>query len=668
MEAGGSDMIEIGLPFTDPIADGSTIQRPNTVTLENEISVTAALDAVLDTRGKGLKVPALFMGYYNPVLSYGEQNFLKDSREAGVNGFIICDLLPAEAVKFRGFCNNEGLSYVLLIVPSTKTSRLKFLCSIADSFIYVVSRMGTTATSGTLKVCLVDDLGRHVREASSNISIAVGFGISTRDHFVSIGQVSEGIVLGSQVINVISSSKPEEINEKVKDYCQMMIGRDGEDSTAHKIGIVQAVEDPKEPVNVHPASVIAGNDVDLGLGLMDPVNALNADGESIPSRFGEFGGQYVPESLMDFLAELEHSFVEPNNDPTFWEEFQSHYPYMGRPGQLHLAENLTKKCGGANIWLNREDLNHTGSHKIHNALGQILIAKRLGKTEIISETGAGQHGVATATVCDKYEVHEPAYVLMEDVRRQALNVFRMKLLGAQVISVQAGMKCLPPLSRTLRDAVNEALPIGPHPFPTIVRTFQRVIENGIKQQLMEEWGKLPGAVVACVGDGSNSAGMFYPFAKDLAVKMLGVEAGGDSLNTTRHSATLAGGTGGVLHGVRTYILQNSEGQISDTHSVFAGLYYPGPCRVFLAAPDAEAFKGFRALSELEGIIPAPESAHAIFGGIELAKPMKPCEDIVICLSGRGDKDVQNVAEELPNFVPKIGWDLRCELVPSLSNI
>ncbi|KAG0136131.1 tryptophan synthase beta subunit-like PLP-dependent enzyme [Tuber indicum] len=681
MQAGGSDIIEIGLPFTDPIADGPTIQKANTIALENGMSTTAALKAVLDARGKGLKVPVLFMGYYNLVLSYGEQQLVKDCREAGVNGFIICDLPPEEAVKFRRFCNNEGLSYVPLIAPSTKPSRLKFLCSMADSFIYVVSRMGTTGASGTLSVGL-GDLCRRVREESSDIPIAVGFGVSTRDHFVSVGQFSEGIVIGSQVINVISQSKPEDINEKVKEYCRRMIGRNGNDSTTHEVGIVEAMGEADEPLDARPTSAIAEKVMEPELGLLDQLNSLNvnreADLQSIPSRFGEFGGQYVPESLMGCLAELEHGFVEANNDPTFWEELRSHYPYMGRPGQLHLAENLTKNCGGANIWLKREDLNHTGSHKINNAIGQILIAKRLGKTAIIAETGAGQHGVATATVCAKFGMKCTIYMGAEDVRRQALNVFRMKLLGAQVISVEAG-------SRTLRDAVNEALrswvvnlstthyligsAIGPHPFPTIVRTFQSVIGNETKQQLMDKRGKLPDAVVACVGGGSNCAGMFYPFAKDLTVKMLGVEAGGDGLDTTRHSATLAGGSKGVLHGVHTYILQNPQGQISDTHSVSAGLDYPGVGpelanwkdsgrAEFIAASDAESFQGFRALSELEGIIPALESAHAVFGGMELAKTMKPGEDIVICLSGRGDKDVQSVAEELPNLGPKIGWNLR----------
>jgi tryptophan synthase len=358
---------------------------------------------------------------------------------------------------------------------------------------------------------------------------------------------------------------------------------------------------------------------------------------------------------------------------------------MSRPSSLHKTDRLTdyvreksEKGFGANIYLKREDLNHTGSHKINNAVGQVLLARRLGKTEIIAETGAGQHGVATATVCARFNMKCTVYMGAEDVRRQALNVFRMKLLGATVVAVEAG-------SRTLRDAVNEALrkwvekldtthyiigsAIGPHPFPTIVRTFQSVIGNETKEQMQELTGRLPDAVVACVGGGSNASGMFFPFAEDASVKLLGVEAGGDGVDTARHSATLSGGKPGVLHGVRTYILQNADGQIEDTHSVSAGLDYPGvgpelagwkdSSRArFIAATDAEAFIGFKDLSQLEGIIPALETSHAIFGAMELAKTMKQDENIVICLSGRGDKDVQSVAEELPVIGPKIGWDLR----------
>jgi len=398
----------------------------------------------------------------------------------------------------------------------------------------------------------------------------------------------------------------------------------------------------------------------------------------VPARFGQFGGQYVPESLMDCLAELEAGFNQAMNDPEFWKEFRSYYPYMSRPSSLHLAERLTAHAGGANIYLKREDLNHTGSHKINNAIGQILIARRLGKTRIIAETGAGQHGVATATVCAKFGMKCVVYMGAEDVRRQALNVFRMKLLGARVVAVEAG-------SRTLRDAVNEALrawvvdldtthyiigsAIGPHPFPTIVRTFQSVIGDETKSQMQELTGRLPDAVIACVGGGSNAVGMFYPFSKDPSVRLVGVEAGGEGLDTDRHSATLSGGSIGVLHGVRTYVLQDAHGQISDTHSVSAGLDYPGVGpelsswkdtnrATFIAATDSDAFQGFRVLSETEGIIPALETAHAIWGAIELAKKMKKDENIVICVSGRGDKDVQSVADELPRLGPGIGWDLR----------
>lgn len=665
------DVIEIGLPFTDPIADGPTIQKANTVALLNGVSITTTLAVVRSARAKGLSVPVLFMGYYNPILAYGEARFVVDCKAHGVNGFIICDLPPEEAVKFRASCTKEGLSYVPLIAPATSDHRLKLLCKIADSFIYVVSRMGVTGATGTMNLGL-GDLCKHVREYSGNTPLAIGFGVSTREHFVSVGEFAEGVVIGSQIVNVLDQAKPGQGPHDVEEYCAHIVGRD-----------IKPAVDAIKNGEVHPTAVITDSDTPAGPGLLDQLDALNlTDAEvnphAIPDRFGEFGGQYVPESLMDCLAELEHGFITANNDPAFWEEYRSYYPYMGRPGQLHLAERLTEHCGGANIWLKREDLNHTGSHKINNALGQVLIARRLGKTEIIAETGAGQHGVATATVCAKFGMKCTVYMGAEDVRRQALNVFRMKLLGAQVISVEAG-------SRTLRDAVNEALrawvvrlstthyiigsAIGPHPFPTIVRTFQSVIGNETKQQLQQLRGKLPDAVVACVGGGSNCVGMFYPFADDPSVKMLGVEAGGDGIDTLRHSATLTGGTKGVLHGVRTYVLQNKEGQIDETHSVSAGLDYPGvgpelanwkdSARAkFIAATDAEAFMGFRALSEMEGIIPALESAHAIFGGMELAKTMKSGEDVVICLSGRGDKDVQSVAEELPRLGPGIGWDLR----------
>ncbi|KAI5799956.1 tryptophan synthase-like protein [Geopyxis carbonaria] len=683
MEAGGVDIIELGIPFTDPIADGPTIQKANTIALKHGVSITSTLQIVRDARARGLKVPVLFMGYYNPMLQYGEQRLIKDCKAAGCNGFIVCDFPPEEAIKFRGFCTKEGMSYVPLIAPSTTPSRMKLLCSIADSFIYVVSRMGVTGATGSLDAGL-SDLCKRVHDYSGNTPIAVGFGVSTREHFLAVGKDAEGVVIGSQFVTVLGDNPPEKRLEAVKKYCMEIVGRDASDApTTREVGMAEAVDEAKglDKLEGHPDAVITESSSGNEPGLLDQLEALNtsdANPDALPDRFGGFGGQYVPESLMRCLRELEAGFVEAINDPKFWEEYRSYYPYMGRPGHLQYADRLTDHCGGAKIWLKREDLNHTGSHKINNALGQVLLAIRLGKKEIIAETGAGQHGVATATVCAKFGLKCTVYMGAEDVRRQALNVFRMKLLGATVIAVEAG-------TQTLRDAVNETLrawvtnvatthyilgsAIGPHPFPTIVRTFQSVIGNETKEQLQKLRGKLPDAVVACVGGGSNCVGMFYPFTNDPSVKLIGVEAGGDGIDTDRHSATLTGGAIGVLHGVRTYVLQTKDGQISDTHSVSAGLDYPGvgpelsswkdsERAKFIAATDAEAFRGFRALSELEGIIPALESAHAIFGGMELAKTMGKDEDLVICLSGRGDKDVQSVAEELPRLGPGIGWDLR----------
>ena len=636
------------------------------------------------------------------------------------------DLPPEEAVRFRGHCNTYGLSYIPLIAPSTSEKRMKLLCSIADSFIYVVSRMGVTGATGALSSG-ISELVDRVHKYSGGVPAAVGFGVSTREHFVEVGQLSEGVVIGSKIITTLKEAPAGQGAKAVEEYCYGITQRRNPRSTsngttngtsnghgistaanAHGDGSgwiekengeapkeISTADPTKEPASeatpegntVHVDAVITDDDV-KGPGLADQMEALNMEGaepQLIPSRFGQFGGQYVPESLMDCLSELEKGFNDAKNDPEFWKEFQSYYPYMSRPSSLHKTDRLTdfvrekaEKGYGANIYLKREDLNHTGSHKINNAVGQVLLARRLGKTEIIAETGAGQHGVATATVCARFGMKCTVFMGAEDVRRQALNVFRMKLLGATVVAVEAG-------SRTLRDAVNEALrkwverldtthyiigsAIGPHPFPTIVRTFQSVIGNETKEQMQALTGRLPDAVVACVGGGSNATGMFFPFSEDPSVKLLGVEAGGDGIETDRHSATLTGGKPGVLHGVRTYILQNEDGQIEDTHSVSAGLDYPGvgpelsgwkdSSRArFIAATDAEAFLGFKNLSELEGIIPALETSHAIFGAMELAKTMKEDENIVICLSGRGDKDVQSVAEELPVIGPKIGWDLR----------
>lgn len=673
LEKGGADVLELGAPFTDPIADGPTIQTANTIALANGVTIESTLGMVKEARSRGLKAPVMLMGYYNPLLSYGEERLLKDCKESGVNGFIVVDLPPEEAISFRSLCTKGGLSYVPLIAPATSDIRMKILCQLADSFIYVVSRMGVTGATGTMNANLPELLER-VKKYSGNKPAAVGFGVSTREHFLSVANMADGVVVGSQIITTIKNAAPGEAFNDVENYAAYLSGR-GEGEATREVSIIEAAVGAQEPeltTNVTVNDVISAEEDSA---LVAQLAALHG---KIPERFGEFGGQYVPESLMDCLSQLEDGFNKIKDDPSFWEEYRGYYEYMGRPGHLHLAERLTEYAGGANIWLKREDLNHTGSHKINNALGQLLLARRLGKTRIIAETGAGQHGVATATVCAKFGMECTVYMGAEDVRRQSLNVFRMRLLGAKVVAVEAG-------SKTLRDAVNEALrawvvdldtthyiigsAIGPHPFPTIVRTFQSVIGDETKQQMMEKRGKLPDAVVACVGGGSNAVGMFYPFANDPSVKLLGVEAGGDGVDTERHSATLTGGSKGVLHGVRTYVLQDKHGQISETHSVSAGLDYPGvgpelsswkdnERAKFVAATDAQAFLGFKLMSQMEGIIPALESAHGIYGAIELAKTMKKDEDLVICLSGRGDKDVQSVADELPKLGPQIGWDLR----------
>jgi tryptophan synthase beta subunit len=388
--------------------------------------------------------------------------------------------------------------------------------------------------------------------------------------------------------------------------------------------------------------------------------------ERVPSRFGDFGGRYIPETLVAAHEELEAAYLEAKEDPSFQQEYEELLrTYVGRPTPLYFARRLTEECGGARIWLKREDLAHTGAHKINNALGQALLAKRLGKRRIIAETGAGQHGVATATACAMLGLECVVYMGSEDVRRQSLNVFRMKMLGATVVPVESG-------SRTLKDAINEAMrdwvtnvrtthyvigsAIGPHPFPTIVRDFQSVIGREARAQMLEQAGKLPDAAVACVGGGSNAIGLFHPFLDD-PVRLVGVEAAGEGLRSGKHAASLVAGRPGVLHGTKTYLLQDEWGQILPTHSISAGLDYPGvgPEHAWLktseraeyvAVDDRQALEGFIALTRTEGIIPALEPAHAVYWAIQLARELGPGRDILIGLSGRGDKDMHTVAEAL----------------------
>ena len=390
----------------------------------------------------------------------------------------------------------------------------------------------------------------------------------------------------------------------------------------------------------------------------------------VPDRhghFGPYGGRYVAETLMPALTELEDAYAAVRRDGAFRREFQ-HYlrDYVGRETPLYFAERLTQKLGGAKIYLKREDLCHTGAHKINNTIGQILLARRMGKQRIIAETGAGQHGVATATVAARFGLTCEIFMGEEDVRRQSLNVFRMKLLGAKVRVVESG-------SKTLKDAMNEALRdwvtnvrstyyligsvAGPHPYPMMVRDFQSVIGREARRQILKKERRLPDYLVACVGGGSNSMGLFFPFVRDRKVRMIGVEAAGHGLGTGKHSASIQGGAVGVLHGSKSYVLQDDKGQITETHSIAAGLDYPGvgpelsylrDCgRVqFASATDNEAIAGIKLLAEVEGIIPALESAHAIAAVARLAPRLSKRQLIIVNLSGRGDKDMITVGDYL----------------------
>ncbi|WP_416828852.1 tryptophan synthase subunit beta [Ectobacillus polymachus] len=384
-------------------------------------------------------------------------------------------------------------------------------------------------------------------------------------------------------------------------------------------------------------------------------------------HYGQYGGRYVPETLMQSVLELEEAYKEAMQDNDFHKKVNYYLEqYVGRKTPLYFAENMTKILGGAKIYLKREDLNHTGAHKINNTIGQALLAVRMGKKKIIAETGAGQHGVATATVCALLGLECVIFMGEEDIRRQRLNVFRMQLLGAKVESVSSG-------NGTLKDAVNEALRywvthvqdthyimgsvLGPHPFPQIVRDFQSVIGKETKEQYAAVEGKLPDAIVACVGGGSNAMGMFYPFIQDEEVKLYGVEAAGLGVDTKEHAATITKGSVGILHGSMMYLLQNEDGQVQEPYSISAGLDYPGvgPEHSLLhdrkrvtyqSVTDKEALEAFQFLSQKEGIIPALESSHAVAYAMKLAPTMKKEEGLVICLSGRGDKDVESVKEYL----------------------
>lgn len=640
LEKGGSSVIELGIPYTDPQADGATIQKTNQVAIAGGTSdISQCLKIVQKARDLGLSIPVVLMGYYNPFLQFGIEHLCAESAAAGADGFIIVDLPPEEASQLSVSCKKHGLSNIPLIAPTSTDDRIGMLAANASTFLYCVSVAGVTGARDSLP----DDLEEFVARVRSktDLPLAVGFGISNPSMVQGVANVSDGVVVGSAILHTIQAcgkdatteERATAVREKIAHLCTGLKQASDAKNQATRLGAIP--------------------------------NAIDSEERNKVTHFGKFGGQFIPETLSEAFREIEEKYNQIKSDPDFLAELDVYRrDFVGGPTPLHLAERLTEMCGGAKIWLKREDLAHTGAHKINNAIGQCLLAKRIGKPRIIAETGAGQHGVATATICAKLGMDCTVYMGAVDCERQKLNVFRMKTLGAKVIAVQDGQ-------RTLKDAINEAMrdwvtnvrdthyligsAVGPHPFPTIVRDFQSIMGTEMRAQMLDKAGKLPDAVIACVGGGSNAIGAFHPFVNDETVELHGVEAAGHGIDTDQgHCATLTKGTPGVLQGALTYVIQENSGQTLNTHSISAGLDYPGvgPEHAFLkdigrakynAVTDDQALEGFKMMCEYEGIIPALETSHAIYFAIQYAKTLGPDKDIVINMSGRGDKDMPQIA-------------------------
>jgi len=639
MQEGGASVIEVGVPYTDPQADGATIQHTNQVAIAKGTStIPDVLKLVKESREMGLTIPVVLMGYYNPFFQYGLEKLCEDTKEAGADGFIVVDLPPEEGVELNKACAKEGLSNVPLVAPTSSDERIGYLTEIASTFMYCVSVTGVTGARDSLPDDLEEFLGR-VR-SKTDLPLAVGFGISNPEMVQGVANIADGVVVGSAILKAMEAvgedATTEQRAEAVKGIVSHMTTgiKQSENAKNQATALGQIPKDPKE--------------------------------KGDRTRFGKFGGQYIPETLSVAFGEFEETYEKMKDDPDFLDELATYRKdFVGGPTPLHKADRLTELAGGATIWLKREDLAHTGAHKINNAIGQALMAKRMGKPRIIAETGAGQHGVATATICAKLGLDCTVYMGAVDCERQKLNVFRMNTLGAKVVPVQDGQ-------RTLKDAINEAMrdwvtnvrdthyligsAVGPHPFPTVVRDFQSVMGREMRQQMLEKAGKLPDAVVACVGGGSNAIGAFHPFMNDETVELHGVEAAGHGIDKDEeHCATLTKGTPGVLQGALTYVIQEKSGQTLNTHSISAGLDYPGvgPEHAHLkdigratydAVTDEQALEGFKMMCEYEGIIPALETSHAIYYAINLAKKLGPGKDLVINMSGRGDKDMPQIAK------------------------
>lgn len=652
LEESGADVIELGVPFSDPLADGATIEEASRIALQQNTTLVDCFNFVEAARGKGLKVPLVMMGYYNNFLQHGTDRTCSDAKAKGVDGFIIVDMPPEQADDFHSKCVAHDVSLVPLIAPTSTPERMRTAAAVADTFIYVVSLLGVTGARTEVSVDL-QKLVSQVRTATQGrgLSIACGFGVCTRKQVEDIACYSDGVVVGSKIVQALGSA-----------------------------GGINAMKSLVKELSGGPLSIVASG---TGPKAKRQRTSLSDSGANV-WNFGSYGGRYIPETLMAAHEELSVEWEAAKKDPVFMAEIKRlRTEFIGGPTPLYFAKNMTEKLGGAQLWLKREELAHTGAHKINNSLGQALLAKRLGKKRIIAETGAGQHGVATATACALMGLECVVYMGSVDMDRQALNVFRMKMMGAKVVPAESG-------SKTLKDAINEAMrdwvtniktthyiigsAVGPHPFPDIVRELQSVIGNEARAQMLNETqkhptfvngpGRLPDTVIACVGGGSNAIGMFQAFLEDKKVSIIGVEAGGkdgpprpDGGGSHEHSATLTAGRPGVLHGSRTYLIQDDQGQIIETHSISAGLDYPGvgpqhaalkdSGRVkYVSVTDSQALDALQTLSRNEGIIPALEPAHALYHSFEVCKKMPKDHIVLMNLCGRGDKDMLSVAKAL----------------------
>lgn len=618
----------------------------------------------------GFKVFIFFMGYYNFFFSYGEECFFKDCKEVGVNGFIIVDLFFEEVVFFCRFCICGGFFYVFFIVFVILDVCMCIFCQFVDFFIYVVFCQGVIGVSGILNVYLLEFFV-CVKKYSGDKFVVVGFGVSICDYFQFVFQFVDGVVVGSQIVIIIMNVVENEINKVVQEYCGYFCGCIifFEEEVICEVGIFEVINGVQEIGDVFVDVVIKEMD-----DFVVQFDMINFD---FFKCFGEFGGQYVLEFLMDCFFEFEDGFNKIKDDLVFWEEYCFYYFWMGCFGYFYLVECLMEYVGGVNIWFKREDFNYIGFYKINNVFGQFFFVRRLGKIKIIVEIGVGQYGVVIVIVCVKFGMECIVFMGVEDVCCQVFNVFCMKFFGVKVVVVEVG-SCI------FCDVVNEVFcfwvvnfediyyiigfVIGFYFFFIIVCIFQFVIGREIKQQMFEKCGKFFDVVVVCVGGGFNVVGMFYFFVEDRSVKMLGVEVGGDGVDIFCYSVIFIVGFKGVFYGVWIYIFQNEYGQIDEIYFVFVGFDYFGvgfelfnwkdiDCVKFIVCIDVQVFIGFCLMSQLEGIIFVFEFFYGIWGVIEFVKIMKKGEDVVICLSGCGDKDVQSVVDELFKIGFVIGWDL-----------